>query len=466
MAKTIVLAVLDSLRYDIFFDYLSADGSPFIKQFVNSGVNFTGATATAPWSLPSHASMFTGKYPREHGALRSNTRIRSDTPTLTDRLNDRGFVTACFTSNEFIRPDFGFNGWDRCPDHYGHARFPDAHSPLSDETGINKLLDALGQVVDSEKPHKSFLNAVYAQAKRSPPLLDDHGKIMTRDMVQWLDRLPNQDDLFLFCNYMETHDYHRQISSIRKRLWNVAHKKDLDAIQSILRSVEMSPHDPLMSKGEIELFKTLMMDELRYVDRLLDRLYQALEEQGRADDCLFILCADHGEGAGERGFVYHALGGITEPIVRVPLVVSSPNTMEKEIRERVSLAWVYSTVLDFADSQTGPNLVDPSTYPNIVGTENTNHVIDIVDSTDAIDEYYLKPRLGVYQTGDPERKYVRIGDEYSTRAIEANGLTEDDIEENGKQFLRQFEREHESVDKQRFSLNESTKSRLQDMGYI
>jgi arylsulfatase A-like enzyme len=466
MPDTIVLVVLDSLRYDVFYNYLEKDESPFLKSFVESNVDFTGATATAPWSLPSHASMFTGMYPREHGALRANTRIGKDTPTLINRLNDHGFTTACFTANGFINPEFGFSGWDHRPDHYGHARFPDGDSPLSDETGISKIFDALGQVANSEKPHKSLLNAIYAQAKRSPPVADDHGKIMTRDLVQWLDQLPRREDLFLFCNYMETHDYHKQLSSLYKRLWNVAHKSDLDTIQSKLRRTDLDPNEQVFSDQESSLFKRIMMDELRYVDHLLDNINSALHQNGRGDDCVFIICSDHGEGAGEQGFVYHALGGLTEPIVRVPLIISAPNQRGSTIKKRVSLSWLYSSVLNFINDNTGPDLLDYKTFEPLVASENTMHILDIIDSKADIDEYYLKNRTAVYESNKPKRKHVRAGNKNSTYAIEPDGLDETLIGSGGYELVERFGKEHKTDVGESFEPDNSTKRRLRDLGYI
>lgn len=466
MAETVVLVVLDSLRYDVFYEYLREQSSPFLSRFRDSAVEFRGATAAAPWSLPSHASMFTGKYPREHGALRFDTRISDDTPTLVDQLNDRGYATACFSSNEFVTAEYGFGEWDHAPDHYGKALFDDAESPTSDESGAEKVADALGQVARSETPLKSLLNAIHSQARRAPALVDDGGKAMTEDATAWLRSRSSDEDVFLFCNYMETHDMHKKLNSLAGKLWNIRNMNRLGALESTFRSTDFRPDASVFSGEEIRLFRELVADELRYLDRLLARLYETLRNVGRSDDCLFLLCSDHGDGLGEYGFVYHAFGGLTEPLVRVPLLVSHPNIDPETIEQRVSLSWIYSTVLDFVDQRDGPVLTESETYPGLVGAESTGHLLDVVDSPNDVHEHYRNDRLAVYRVPEPERKYVKIGDECVIRRIERNGLNEADNGPGGDDVIAAFEAEYESTTTESFDLDEQTERRLRDLGYI
>jgi len=466
MAETVVLVVLDSLRYDVFYEYLREQSSPFLSRFRDSAVEFRGATAAAPWSLPSHASMFTGKYPREHGALRFDTRISDDTPTLVGQLNDRGYATACFSSNEFVSTEYGFGDWDHAPDHYGKALFADAESPTSDESGARKVTDALGQIARSESPLKSLLNATHSQARRAPALVDDGGKAMTEDATAWLRSRSSDEDVFLFCNYMETHVMHKKLSSVAGRLWNVRNANRLAALESTLRDKQLVPDESALATETVQLFREVVADELRYLDRLLARLYRALRDTGRSDDCLFVLCSDHGDGLGEYGFVYHDLGGLTEPLVRVPLLVSHPDIGPDTVDRRVSLSWVYSTVLDFVDQHDGPVLTDSKTYPDLVGSENTGHILDVVDSPDDIHEYYLEDRLAVYRTAEPERKYLKVGDDYTVRRITRDGLDEGDDEPGGEEVVDAFEAENQSATVERFEPNERTQRRLRDLGYM
>lgn len=466
MTKTVILVVLDSLRYDVFSEYLREQNGPFLPQFRDSAVEFRGGTAAAPWSLPSHASMFTGKYPREHGALRFNTRLSDDTPTLVQKLNDRGYTTACFSSNEFVMPEYGFGNWDHCPDHYGKALFADANSPTSEEAGIRKVTDALGKVARSDKPGKSLLNAVHSQARRVPALVDDGGKAMTEDATTWIRNRASDEDVFLFCNYMETHVMHKKLSSVANKLWNVKNGNRLTMLESNLRSKEFPSNGFTLSAEAVRLYRELVADELRYLDRLLARLYGALRKTNRSDDCLFLLCSDHGDGLGENGFVYHDFGGLTEPLVRVPLLVSHPDVGPETVEQRVSLSWIYSTVLDFADQHDGPVLTDSETYPDFVGAENTGHILDVIDSPEDVPEHYLADRLAVYRTAEPERKCVAIDDDRVIRRVRKDGLDEADDGPGGDEAIDAFESEYESTTVETFEVNDRTERRLRDLGYI
>ena len=91
--------MLDTVRAD----HLSLYGyerptTPALEQFAQQGIRFDQARATAPWTLPSHASMFTGRWPHELGE-EWMTPIRGNFPTLAEYLGDHGYATAGFVAN-------------------------------------------------------------------------------------------------------------------------------------------------------------------------------------------------------------------------------------------------------------------------------------------------------------------------------------------------------------------------------
>src|SRR5262249_28090056 len=69
--------------------------------FAKTAVRFDRAMATAPWTLPSHAAMFTGRFPRE---LSADFRAPLDGahPTLAETLGARGYLTAGFVANTYF----------------------------------------------------------------------------------------------------------------------------------------------------------------------------------------------------------------------------------------------------------------------------------------------------------------------------------------------------------------------------
>ncbi len=98
-APNVLVIVLDTVRAD----HLSLYGyprptSPTLMRLAERGIRFDEARATAPWTLPSHASMFTGRWPYELG-VQWMTPLRNHFPTLAEYLGARGYATAGFVAN-------------------------------------------------------------------------------------------------------------------------------------------------------------------------------------------------------------------------------------------------------------------------------------------------------------------------------------------------------------------------------
>jgi hypothetical protein len=87
----VLIVVLDTVRADRLGCYGSGDArTPTIDRIAAEGVRFTRAFATSPWTFPSHASMWTGLYPSEHGATWDYMRLDADFETLAEQHTDVG----------------------------------------------------------------------------------------------------------------------------------------------------------------------------------------------------------------------------------------------------------------------------------------------------------------------------------------------------------------------------------------
>ena len=94
--------------------------SPALERLAKGGIRFDEARATAPWTLPSHASMFTGRWPHELDAS-WRTPLGTKFPTLAEYLGWRGYATAGFVANvEYCSSEFGL---DRGFTHYEDYAF-------------------------------------------------------------------------------------------------------------------------------------------------------------------------------------------------------------------------------------------------------------------------------------------------------------------------------------------------------
>ena len=117
-ASNVVLIVLDTVRADHLSLYgYGRETTPGSRRLADRGILFDFARSVASWTLPSHASMFTGRWPHEL-SVDSDRPLDGNTPTLAEFLGRR-VLTGGFTANTYYT-----NAWygiDR-----GFARYEDA----------------------------------------------------------------------------------------------------------------------------------------------------------------------------------------------------------------------------------------------------------------------------------------------------------------------------------------------------
>ncbi len=107
-APNVLLVVLDTVRADALglYGYYRAT-SPNLERLARRGVLLEWASATAPWTLPSHASMFTGMWPHQLGVSRYRA-LDAGYPTLAEAFGARGYATAGFVANPvFCHANYG-----------------------------------------------------------------------------------------------------------------------------------------------------------------------------------------------------------------------------------------------------------------------------------------------------------------------------------------------------------------------
>jgi len=113
-ARHVVLITIDTLRADAVGAYGSPTArTPTLDGLARDGARFERAWATAPITLPSHASLLSGAYPPGHGARHNGIAIGNDVPTLATALKAAGFDTGAFVSAFPLDRRFGLaRGFD------------------------------------------------------------------------------------------------------------------------------------------------------------------------------------------------------------------------------------------------------------------------------------------------------------------------------------------------------------------
>src|SRR5258708_40079921 len=99
----IVLLVLDTQRVDRLSCYGNQpEISPRIDELAANSTLFRHAVSTAQWTVPSHASMFTGLYPSSHTMFHASSVLPSSLTTLAERLSNKHYITAAYCNNPLL----------------------------------------------------------------------------------------------------------------------------------------------------------------------------------------------------------------------------------------------------------------------------------------------------------------------------------------------------------------------------
>jgi arylsulfatase A-like enzyme len=330
-AKTpnVLLLTLDAVRAPSMslFGYARRT-TPYLEGLAKTGVVFDRALSTAPWTLPSYASMFTGRWYHE---LSADYAVPLDAtyPTLAEYLTARGYATAGFVAN------LGYCGAQTGLAR-GFAHYEDY--PVS-----------WGQLVSS-----SVLTRTIANNFRLRRLIrnDEHLNRKTADrlndeVLKWLDRTGTRP-FFVFVNYFDAHDPYLPPAPFDTKFGPGRPNGRTSPLHHWL-------YDP--SVGHRELDDATLQHErdaydgaLAYVDDRLGALFGALKGRGLWDNTLVVITADHGEEFGEHRVFEHGYS-LYLPSVHVPLIVSLPGRVPagKRIQTPITLRDLASTIVDMLD---------------------------------------------------------------------------------------------------------------------
>lgn len=107
---SVVLVVVDTLRADrLGIHGQDRPTTPALDAFARKSRVYEQARATSSWTLPSLASLFTGRPPRDHGVGRWEVRFSDALPTLAEVFQQGGYTTAAVVAHHALLPEFGFD---------------------------------------------------------------------------------------------------------------------------------------------------------------------------------------------------------------------------------------------------------------------------------------------------------------------------------------------------------------------
>jgi arylsulfatase A-like enzyme len=305
-APNVLLIVLDTLRADHLSPYgYKRDTTPNLARLAAQGVRFERARSTAPWTLPSHASLFTGRWPHELSAT-LECPLDATHPTLAEFLRDHGYVTAGFVANTFF-----CNSW------YGLGRgFVHYEDYYQDN-----LVVSPEEVLRSSALGRRLLQVI-GTATNTRPGVTNRRKDAARindDFLGWHSAQGGRP-FFAFLNYIDTHDPYTPPAGFDRHF---GLRPETPADVATLQAWDQLDKTKL-SPRQIALACDAYDDCLAYLDEQLGRLFAELGRRGVLDRTLVIVTSDHGEHLGEHRIFGHARS-LYRPELDVPLLMVAPS---------------------------------------------------------------------------------------------------------------------------------------------
>jgi arylsulfatase A-like enzyme len=315
--SNVILIVIDTARRDSLNLKEENTVTPNLKRFFEEGTPIPKFVANSPWTPPSHASLFTGLLPSEHGVFHNSaagtdespfTSLSSDQITLAEILHSHGIQTAGFFANPMLRKNFGFaQGFE----YYVHVK--------NNTTPITfKIVQMLFEKLENVSP-SLFKNSRI-------PLFNENDVALSEDVFwgakKWIRRYSSRGPFFLFINLMEQH-YIRYFFDAADGHLILGPKYYYESPEQII----LQPETMKKRHGELlDWHKETIIN----VDYHFGSFLDFLREQGIYDDTTIVVTSDHGNLFGKYDFFDHQLS-IHDQLLFVPFSIK----YSEEFRDRV-----------------------------------------------------------------------------------------------------------------------------------
>jgi arylsulfatase A-like enzyme len=277
--------------------------TPNIDQIAREGVLFENHFVTSPWTLPVHASLFTGRYESGHGAGAQHEGLEPGLPQMGELFTRNGYRSVSFCNNHWAY-DSGL--WSAGTGFQEHIRYGEARHK------------AVPPYVPSGKPEER-----------------DKGSLKAVGLaLNWIDKkVAGKNKPFLmFINCLEPHDPYLPPEPFRSRFMEPGVSYD-KAVAGRGGQAVSTIGDRCQTLDEWMIERSLYDGSTACLDDRIGKLVEGLKERGVYDETIFIVTGDHGDVQGEQiGYAYHSQNGVWDGACKTPLVIRHPKTFKAGTR--------------------------------------------------------------------------------------------------------------------------------------
>jgi len=370
----VIVIVIDTLRADHVGCYGGTVETPVLDDLASRGVRFADARSHAPITGPSHASLFTSRFPLEHGVHTNAQMFAPRGVALPQAMRSSGRTTAAFVSLGVLNAGFGFGvGFDTYGDRFDRDWMKDAEEVNAEAV---RWLDVVGSQPFFLFVHYSEPHEPHALPDTEVPTISVSQVGETRGVIRADGRghripitVPPGDSEVLLELASGSSARGFRAAAVRVRGADVAietaagwrttgegrgrARTDLPATFRLRSAAEQ----PVEAELDLQMGEVLGLGQIRHryrlevaaVDRRIGELLDELGDRGHLDDAIVVVASDHGEGLGDHGLVAH-IDQLYDSLLSVPLIMWAPGRLPQGVvvEEPVGLVDVYPTLAELA----------------------------------------------------------------------------------------------------------------------
>jgi len=310
--NNVILIIIDTARKDCIDLESKSTITPSLKQLAEDGIVLKKFIANGAWTPPTHASLFTGLLPSDHGVFHYKknklgfTVLSDKLSTLAEILQKNGINTGGFFSNPFLMEEFGFK--------QGFKQYSFVPPDIGSITNFVVERD-LERLVRYFPKYKRLKRLEY---NRNNVALSDK---VIKKAVKWVISNGAKQNSFLFINLMEQHYIRYFYDPIEGKLRIGRPKGYWESKEQLYLKPETIKDK---NKERLEWHKLT----IKNVDYYLGKMIEILKNKRLYENTTIIVTADHGELFGEWAHYGHE-DSIYAPNIFVPFIIKYADSFSK-----------------------------------------------------------------------------------------------------------------------------------------
>ena len=290
--------------------------TPFIDTLANEAVVFENMFANASYTFASTGTLFTGKYPHEHGLLRRTNRLNPMLPSINELLLDFNIETSLITSHVLV----GNDTWGLTRGFSKRSTIKEFSHP----DHIDEIFKTLDIIYTSNSQARKF---IYVH------LIPPHGP------------------------YLPPHEF---------RIFMEPKTGDvIEPTTEVLRQINVG--ELQVNDKQLAYIMSLYDANILYADHIAKTIFNYLHNKGILNKSIIFLTSDHGESFMEHGKMLHS-STVFDEMIHIPFLIRFPQEaaiQPKRIHQIASLIDIAPTLADIFGIEPHDNFSGESLLPLI-----------------------------------------------------------------------------------------------------